>query len=1538
MAAHTRLGRCTGRCSLSMLVKCTVLTSICHAYLGAAACPDSLEVRVINLRPQSCKLEFIALWPPGVNLFRNCPDCCELAAFEDSRCSKSRIVEDIQQPEESNRFEGGPLTFCVPAHRDVRCIRFRENTPPTGTQEDWPVHVERQRAPEEPVKKDKSFAVRFPLSPQDRKTATEVVLFEAVTVKLQERGWEFPMVIFCIGLLVTCLCPCFDGLEPRAMQPGGQSATLPTTIGRTRWRKSFGRSFSDLSERFAASGFEKRSLLEIAMGLLVSVELCVLLLHVFTHTFMDPATMWCTVLIPLLLPLYFVPAVYLDGAAGIGGVTEFSVPQKIFFFLIAAVSTVLRIPALAPNTHDLLNQQWTDCDMDFPESSDAKRRWVFGICSLSLLTVTILDVAMQPAPMPLGETLVTTLTILTSFVGLVFQIISPWFEHNEDAAHQRRKTRKMKRRRRRQEALTSPESGSNRSSNCNAVWDLCQAVSGALCGCGFGAGEQNSKQKRIKKRAWVTALKDGYPVRIRGHQELYLRDDNAGGASAILVEKTAARDSLWVLHKDANGGLTIRSRHGRRLSWSDSGGLCWDDEERCTWTVKKNLFDDKFTISSSSPTRRLKKKDFFSVELHEGEGKASPEHLWSFEGVDEVLPQHCKAPQKSLLQSGSTFMTDDDGALRCQKHVTFPSSKHWQLQVLSGTDGSKVNIKSHGDRYLSRQNGGDDILLGPHRTKTAEWIVLNIGQADDDTSDFNQFIIGSKPAQSIEWKFLNIADETELCLEGGMRNHGWKIQAANPETMDNVKDHDRIVYLRSQNNEYLQSRGGDLKMGREADPWELRPVAGSNRAVVHIFDRQQNKFLQANYNRLKFSYQVDSDLGTWSLIDAGLGNFVIKNSCCNKALQGSNGSVVKLGIADCTHVWSILPPKVVRADNLQQHVDKQVNFRSQQNQYLRRQNGVLTMGSLPPSGEYWMLSWVGKENDATKVRIRNHQNLYLRRTINGDLVLTEQPRTGDESVWHLVERDTTFMIESRCHERRALQHFDDSVQLRSNVGDSQYHWTIDLIKGGVGSTTSAPVPLGRNYADNHRDAERLRECYSSDATRAFPQWSLDELKNGYLDRLLGWVVVYFNVHDSEEAVKTLATQREPCRIGLSRHFDEHKLLRYFGYHQGAYNQSTRTKLMPNIAIYCKTPVRRGPDSKEIHVINVTGYALDGPGQPDYEHFCPLDASKWAELVNCMKFIWLYVFECAKSKNMRRVYYGSLNPNQTKQLREPYSEERLHLESFEVVRKMYPNIYICKMEQPVADFIFDHRRDLLDINSSLFVNWWNPWSIVGNGNESDDSLDGHFGRCTAMALLCWPRTNPHITYKAVELSRILIGEHRNPSFSSQVAPPAGGPVKKVDAAGLTVNVGGLSGGAGQNVSLSGNGIQVSLNLGGQSPKTQPNMAPPPPSRPRPVIPASSATVPSASPVAPAQPRSKRRASVTRTVSGRLSRMISPSVEEWHKKDTSSKATASRSRWSIQAMQEEKERRKAKQTKKENKEGKDKKQKEKKEKRALVGDHE
>jgi hypothetical protein len=57
-------------------------------------------------------------------------------------------------------------------------------------------------------------------------------------------------------------------------------------------------------------------------------------------------------------------------------------------------------------------------------------------------------------------------------------------------------------------------------------------------------------------------------------------------------------------------------------------------------------------------------------------------------------------------------------------------------------------------------------------------------------------------------------------------------------------------------------------------------------------------------------------------------------------------------------------------------------------------------------------------------------------------------------------------------------------------------------------------------------------------------------------------------------------------------------------------------------------------------------------------------------------------------------------------------------------------------------------DEYDRTKTLFINAWDPWSIVGNGNAQDQSLDGWVGRSSNAGILSSSLTNPFLTDSAM----------------------------------------------------------------------------------------------------------------------------------------------------------------------------------------------
>jgi hypothetical protein len=58
-----------------------------------------------------------------------------------------------------------------------------------------------------------------------------------------------------------------------------------------------------------------------------------------------------------------------------------------------------------------------------------------------------------------------------------------------------------------------------------------------------------------------------------------------------------------------------------------------------------------------------------------------------------------------------------------------------------------------------------------------------------------------------------------------------------------------------------------------------------------------------------------------------------------------------------------------------------------------------------------------------------------------------------------------------------------------------------------------------------------------------------------------------------------------------------------------------------------------------------------------------------------------------------------------------------------------------------------------LDNTLFVNAWDPHSIIGNGNYNDPSLDGYWGRISNMSVLGWGFTNPEMTYVPVDFTNM-----------------------------------------------------------------------------------------------------------------------------------------------------------------------------------------
>jgi hypothetical protein len=267
---------------------------------------------------------------------------------------------------------------------------------------------------------------------------------------------------------------------------------------------------------------------------------------------------------------------------------------------------------------------------------------------------------------------------------------------------------------------------------------------------------------------------------------------------------------------------------------------------------------------------------------------------------------------------------------------------------------------------------------------------------------------------------------------------------------------------------------------------------------------------------------------------------------------------------------------------------------------------------------------------------------------------------------------------------------------------------------------------------------------------AFPTWSIEFLRTH--PELFKTVEVFYDDGGNPNEVDKLLREREPTNIAMNRYYDLEKLLELFGHSIGAYSLSKISKLMPNIAVKCRTPVKipSSGDIISVWVINLIGAAFDRPQQPDCQHFCrnEVDNSSVSHLlkpfcrnVNLEELkvfyykMWLKAFEAVNRDPylyiLKVVGVGSNNFSPFR--REQYFMDWIQNPIIEKLKLLFPGVIVETLDYHIPQGFSTESVDKLE--KTLFVNAWDPWSMAGNGNAMDNSLDGYWGRSSGIGLLC-----------------------------------------------------------------------------------------------------------------------------------------------------------------------------------------------------------
>lgn len=264
----------------------------------------------------------------------------------------------------------------------------------------------------------------------------------------------------------------------------------------------------------------------------------------------------------------------------------------------------------------------------------------------------------------------------------------------------------------------------------------------------------------------------------------------------------------------------------------------------------------------------------------------------------------------------------------------------------------------------------------------------------------------------------------------------------------------------------------------------------------------------------------------------------------------------------------------------------------------------------------------------------------------------------------------------------------------------------------------------------------------------FPSWVL--ASEHWSSHDFSSVKVFYHIDDDLNQVKLLMREREPCNIAFKRFYNKQSLKETFGYEEGAYRYSTKDKLMPNFALSCHATVKLETGFRKVHLLNLIGAALDHPYQPDFQYF---HARSPDALLDFYKRMWRLAFEAVSQSSCTKLQIYNVGGGAFAGWHTQFVQD-----IFEPAFKPLLGMFQEKGIQIVGYDWIQHRftsgfiPDCLseaDLERTMFVNAWDPWSLLGNGNERDRSLDGSWGRISNIAVLGWLPTNPSIEFRATQ---------------------------------------------------------------------------------------------------------------------------------------------------------------------------------------------
>lgn len=325
-----------------------------------------------------------------------------------------------------------------------------------------------------------------------------------------------------------------------------------------------------------------------------------------------------------------------------------------------------------------------------------------------------------------------------------------------------------------------------------------------------------------------------------------------------------------------------------------------------------------------------------------------------------------------------------------------------------------------------------------------------------------------------------------------------------------------------------------------------------------------------------------------------------------------------------------------------------------------------------------------------------------------------------------------------------------------------------------------------------------------------PSWGMEMTKQDF--DYMADVTYYYDTDDNASTtlqnVKQLAMKREPTNIRYNQLYNKKELIEFGCYDAGCYDKFTDSI---NISCLTKnTPFRHSIKEKKeverkilsankkinktievdqklladiqemkillqtaihVNILHVYAPAFDSDKQIDCtKYFRYDDPTRKKNLITRFELIFRMTFECALQENFTEIYMcgfglGEFNNNVDHYVQGLHDALKLYAtnDDFNRIKLIFwdynMNTYrkIVEKVQGIEFIQFNYNQlyneihkisQVKNMSTILFHNAWDPFSIIGNGNEQDGSFDGQWGRRTLCSFFSMLQLNDKIKFKNI----------------------------------------------------------------------------------------------------------------------------------------------------------------------------------------------